>query len=84
MPQIFKFNFSNQGKGMRDTRAREEAALARLNQSYGFLLNNGITEGNATNEEILRFSDRNNLIFNSLCRRILALIHSDGSSSAYI
>jgi hypothetical protein len=84
MPQIFKFNFSNQGKGMRDTRAREEAALARLNQSYGFLLTNGITEGNSTNKEILRFSDRNNLIFNSLCRRILTLIPSDSSSSAYI
>ena len=26
------------GKGMRDTRAKEAAALARLNQNYGFLL----------------------------------------------
>jgi hypothetical protein len=45
LSHIFEFNFSDEGKGMRDTRAREEAALARLNQSYGFLLNNGITEG---------------------------------------
>lgn len=30
---------------MRDTRAKEAAALARLNQNYGFLLNSGTENG---------------------------------------
>lgn len=51
---------SDEGKGMRDTRAREAAALARLNQSYGFLLNNGVTEG-------MRLFHVSNLLFVAKC-----------------